>query len=318
MFIYSAIEYFIFGSLVLLVIIGFKTLNLILYGLVLYILHRQLGQNRYFNLALFALNPLVLIEFIGNGHNDLVMGLGILLSCVYWLKNRPGVSGFFLGLAIMAKISALINLPVIFISCLFKAKLRLFILLITGLLISLVLISLPLLPSLGAILATVQIQTKMYYHSLPYLFNQIGLLLTGSPALANLIEKAVSLTLFSLSWWLISGKKKSTSTVALICLAYMLYLLLVSSMFQAWYLIWFLVLIPIIPDSRIKTAGIVFSLTALLHYLIYYLSLYFNPLAFDWQIIIWFSFAAAPLYYLIRKPPGSLLNKLKSTLRVSG
>jgi hypothetical protein len=62
-------------------------------------------------MTFFALNPLVLLEGIGNGHNDMVMLALMTLSLILWQRDRWFWASFALTLAILIKISGLILLP---------------------------------------------------------------------------------------------------------------------------------------------------------------------------------------------------------------
>ena len=62
-------------------------------------------------LTFFALNPLVLLEGIGNGHNDMVMLALMTLGLVLWQRGRWAWAAFALTLATLVKISGLLLLP---------------------------------------------------------------------------------------------------------------------------------------------------------------------------------------------------------------
>lgn len=71
-------------------IVAFKVLNLLFYfgclGLIAAILRRTAPERALQGVCLFALNPLVTYEIIGNGHNDIVMVVFILLAV--WALTR--------------------------------------------------------------------------------------------------------------------------------------------------------------------------------------------------------------------------------------
>ncbi len=62
-------------------------------------------------LTFFALNPLVLLEGIGNGHNDMVMLALMTLGLILWQRGRWAWAAFALTLAALIKISGLILMP---------------------------------------------------------------------------------------------------------------------------------------------------------------------------------------------------------------
>jgi hypothetical protein len=62
-------------------------------------------------LAFFALNPLVLLEAVGNGHNDMLMMAFITLGLVLWQRDKWAWAALALTLASLIKITGLILLP---------------------------------------------------------------------------------------------------------------------------------------------------------------------------------------------------------------
>ena len=62
-------------------------------------------------MTFFALNPLVLLEVIGNGHNDMVMLALMTLGLVLWQRGRWAWAVLALTLATLIKIAGLILLP---------------------------------------------------------------------------------------------------------------------------------------------------------------------------------------------------------------
>ena len=62
-------------------------------------------------LTFFALNPLVLLEAMGNGHNDLLMLALMTLGLVFWQRDRWVLVTLALTLAALIKVTGLIILP---------------------------------------------------------------------------------------------------------------------------------------------------------------------------------------------------------------
>lgn len=71
----------------------------------------QLGVSGLTALTFFALNPLVLLEAIGNGHNDMVMLALMTLGLVLWQRDRWAWATLALTLATLIKVTGLILLP---------------------------------------------------------------------------------------------------------------------------------------------------------------------------------------------------------------
>lgn len=75
-------------------------------------------------LAFFALNPLVLLEAVGNGHNDMAMAAFVTLGLILWQKGRWAWAAFALTLASLIKLPALILLPLFGLDILISAPSR--------------------------------------------------------------------------------------------------------------------------------------------------------------------------------------------------
>jgi len=71
-----------------------------------------INKDRLFAMALFALNPLVLIEGIVSSHNDIVMMAFGLLSIYFFLENHLTRSIVFLALSIGVKFATALLLPI--------------------------------------------------------------------------------------------------------------------------------------------------------------------------------------------------------------
>jgi alpha-1,6-mannosyltransferase len=61
---------------------------------------------------LLGLNPLVVVTVVNGGHNDALVGLGILVAVLLAEQDRPVGAGLALALAALVKITALLALPV--------------------------------------------------------------------------------------------------------------------------------------------------------------------------------------------------------------
>jgi hypothetical protein len=68
-------------------------------------------KNRAFRVAVYAWNPLVIVEFAGSGHNDVLALLGIVCGLAL-LKKRPAFASSSIALAAMAKVFPAVLLPV--------------------------------------------------------------------------------------------------------------------------------------------------------------------------------------------------------------
>jgi alpha-1,6-mannosyltransferase len=68
-------------------------------------------QDRNFRLAIYAWNPLVIVEFAGSGHNDVLALLGIVCGLAL-VKKWPSIASVTISLAAMAKVFPAVLLPV--------------------------------------------------------------------------------------------------------------------------------------------------------------------------------------------------------------
>jgi hypothetical protein len=68
-------------------------------------------KDRDFRLAVYAWNPLVIVEFAGSGHNDVLALLGIVCGLAL-IKKRPSIASVPIALATMAKVFPAVLLPV--------------------------------------------------------------------------------------------------------------------------------------------------------------------------------------------------------------
>jgi len=69
-------------------------------------------------MAFFALNPLVLLEAVGNGHNDMTMVAFVLLGLILWQRGKWAWATLALTIASLVKLPALILIPLFGLSVL--------------------------------------------------------------------------------------------------------------------------------------------------------------------------------------------------------
>lgn len=95
-------------------IIIFKLLNLLIHILCCYLIYK-ITNKRIFAI-IYGLNPFILMEFIGNVHNDIIMVFVILLSLYFLLKKKNlALSVIFLAIATGIKYFSILLLPLIII-----------------------------------------------------------------------------------------------------------------------------------------------------------------------------------------------------------
>jgi alpha-1,6-mannosyltransferase len=69
------------------------------------------AEDRNFRVAIYAWNPLVIVEFAGSGHNDVLALLGI-VGGLALMKERPALASVPVALGAMAKVFPAVLLPV--------------------------------------------------------------------------------------------------------------------------------------------------------------------------------------------------------------
>lgn len=90
----------------------FKLLNLIIHLLNCYIIYKIAGKRKFS--VIYGLNPFILLEFIGNVHNDIIIIFFILLTLYFLIKKKNILTSvIFLALATGVKYSTVLLLPII-------------------------------------------------------------------------------------------------------------------------------------------------------------------------------------------------------------
>lgn len=96
---------------IFILVFAFKGLVIFFYGLLLWLLWKLSGKNLW-TLTFFALNPLVMIETLISGHNDVVMLTMALMAYYFFKKNRLLVAWLFLFCSIFVKFATLALVPI--------------------------------------------------------------------------------------------------------------------------------------------------------------------------------------------------------------
>lgn len=228
----------------------------------------------------FYLHPLVLIEFIGNGHNDAPMVALLVLSLVLWKRKSLSQAWLALVAAVLVKISACFYFPGL-VWDFWKQNQRTLLWRLSSLsLFALILLFIGFESTISAFYSTLIDQSSTYYHSFPGFIWQ----LSGS---SQLLVRLTQLIVAGLIIWsqrqplLKSGLHLNLTLLAA-------YLWGVSSMVQPWYVSWLLPLVVWLGSST--KLGRVVQIYALFimpfTYGLRYFSLWFSPDSVWWQGII--------------------------------
>lgn len=108
----TGIPFFLgFGNFIL-TLLNFKVLVVAFYLATSYLIFKFTKDPK--KVAFFALNPLVLIETLVSGHNDVVMIFFALLSMYLLIKNKLAWAVIFLIISILVKYATIFLLPILF------------------------------------------------------------------------------------------------------------------------------------------------------------------------------------------------------------
>jgi len=106
----TSIPFFVgFGNFIL-TLFSLKILNVVFYLLTILLLYR-ISKNIY-SVAIFAFNPLVIIETIISSHNDIVMMCLALFAIILVQKKKYLIASLFLLFSILIKYSTIFLIPV--------------------------------------------------------------------------------------------------------------------------------------------------------------------------------------------------------------
>lgn len=293
---FFALVHFTFSQQIILNLLGFKII-----GFIFFLASTQLlSQNtKASKLNLFVLNPLVLIEFLGHAHNDLLVGF-FTLVVILFLSRRPVLAGLAWAAAFLSKFTALIYLPLILIYLANKKQFRpLANFLVTAFFLSVGTLAfmysstLPLLKNLAT-------QNDYLLRSLPFAVRHLISLVYPFIFFEQSLfaEKIVTSIIFIISALILFTKLKRMTLPDATVVLFMLYLFISSPMVQPWYLGWFLPLLPLVTKAGIKASLLTLSFSASCYYVIEQTSLYFFPLHPAWQIIMYLFIAIPPLLVL--------------------
>lgn len=224
--------------------------------------------------AFFALNPLVLLEAIGNGHNDILMLAFITLGLILWQKNQWLWAMTAFTLATMIKITGVIIIPLFGLAVLMDApdwntRLK------RGLGLAAVFfgISLTLYRLMGPLpdvfTGTLSAMFSRRSASVPYALHVI--VREFNPDVARgILANSRYLFLLVYGWIAISMLRKKLTLLEAGFLAYLAQIIL-SNAFRIWYPLWLIPFAVLNLNPKTFWRTFLFSLTAELSILSYYI-----------------------------------------------
>jgi len=241
-------------------------------GLVYAILSRIRPGSRLEGAYIAAWNPLLIWEAAGNGHNDVIMALFLLLGLYLLVLGRKDLALPALTLSALAKFTTILLVPLFLLFLVRKTggwrKKALF--LMKTLLLSAALAALLYSPFWeGPSTLSILGRLDMFIGSFPALFLYTLELRLG-PETSRAIVKALAAVAFGIAYIRVMLLRPRTIS-QLVRAAFwtmLSYLMLASFWFMNWYLIWLVLLVALADEELTAPMGLL-SFTALLSYAIY-------------------------------------------------
>lgn len=274
-------------------IVAMKAISLIAYAGMAWLIGWQARQqdkglavSETTALAFFALNPLVLLEAVGNGHNDMTMAAFVTLGLILWQKGKWARAAFALTLAALIKLPALILLPLFGLDVLISAPSRRERLL-RGLGLGFIVLSLFLLcyrlmgPFPDVFSGVIQSFARRSFspaYALYVIVREI------SPDASGLIlpnTRYVFLAIYTLIAVSMLRKKLTLLEAGFLAYFAMIYL---SNAFRLWYPLWFIPFAVLNLNSRTYWRTFLFSLTVEFSILSYYILWRWILRYWDWGL----------------------------------
>ena len=201
--------------------------------------------------ALIALNPIVLVDAVADGHHDILVGLAM-LAAVAWLR-RPVHSAFALAGATALKFVPIIVAPVLLASDAPGKRRNLSVWFIVAIVGVLVVSFAPFWVGSHTFDGLRQ-QASLFSH--PAFFPQfvvfIFAYLGDSTVHPEVIARILGLLTFFLaySWVLLAAWRQRLTPAAAVAVALAAYIFLAAPYVQTWYLLWLLPMLALLPTRQ--------------------------------------------------------------------
>lgn len=265
-------------------LIVFKLIGLLFYcgsvSVLVALLRRHAPERALAGTVLFALNPLVLYETVGNGHNDIVMAFCLLLMAAALARGRHTWAAVALTAGVLVKYVPLLLVPVLLaysLRALPNPRARWRYVLVSGVACGLLALAAWAPFWRGGDVATVGRRTVMFTTSLPaFLETQLSGTLGAALSRYHLSRAALVLMVlvaYAVSWHTWQRTAHAISTVAGRQRAWLeplraghmlllFYLLVACLWFQPWYAIWPLALAALLPESPVVYLALLLTYTS--------------------------------------------------------
>lgn len=301
---YNAASYISQNSLFLNLLLN-KLLVLIFGILTLGVFYKILTQfyndEDLYGIRLIFWNPLFLLEIIGTGHNDILMIFFMAFAYYLFLQKRFLLFGIAIALSVQTKIIPIFLLIFITGKLLKEKKIK-----------DIVFFSVPFLIVNALCFYLMQLTPLQYFQRLQYNTGINWQSLQALIARFGIEAHFVFTFLFALCIvvvFIFQLIKKNDPAMSFVILM-LIYLLFIASAYWNWYVLWVLIFLPFIKNKRLIQLGLIFSLTSLLAYPLYWLSLRFDHQHLAWAIITFlFIFVIPVASFYLRKPAIDILLK---------
>lgn len=202
-------------------------------------------------------NPLFVLEFSGNGHNDIIMIFFLLLSLLLWKEKKWLGAGIALAAAVQIKM-----IPVVFFGffawhLLQKRNWKAIGEYAGGFILVNALAFAYMQVNPVEFLQRVLYNTSVYWQSLPALFERF---VPGQGFPFSLLFGAVGIALLILQW------RQKWHPIFSSAVALLTYLLFFTAAYWNWYVLWLLFLIPFLKQTWLKNTILAFTVTSFLAY----------------------------------------------------
>lgn len=235
------------------------------------------GRGKAHTLLFFAWNPLILMQGLGNGHNDLFMLFWVLLSLLLWERKRWWLlSVAALTLAVLTKLSAALLAPLLMIVIVRHQsgwRRRVGVLAGAGMVaLGLVLLAyIPFWPPWESLAGVLDEFSHRYTYTVAALARMILREFIPSQ-MAVSIPRAVGRAVFAViyGWALVRLWSRRMRLAEAGCLVYFTYLL-TSTSYRIWYPMWLVPLAALYFTPRTRLRVFLLCLTSEFSILMYYL-----------------------------------------------
>ncbi len=264
-------------------ILMFKEIAVIFSLITTMMLSHLIQEDKMRKLALFAMNPLLIIETAGNAHNDIIMVAFMIAALIAFKRKRFVIVGALLSLSTQVKLYGVVLTPFLLILLMRKKEYGHAALTLIGLLVT---------TMIGVAVMGPQAVAN-YQHLMKWVFT---LKLNSLPNLLHVLPNWMFVFPFMIIAILGVRKIKSLSNVIQTYIGLtLLYLMFVIPLYWAWYVIWYLPFLSLIKKASLIKVGITLSLTSSLQYAILFLSHRFNYEHIIWTIIIYIFLVVPPI-----------------------